>query len=79
MLVNSLEPRELVSIIQKGSWYQVSFFDKNANGAQFLSTTTLQGVKKVRKFFQYRNIIHTQGHPYMVTVGIDVDFFLNRD
>ena len=78
MLVNSLEPRELVSIIQKGSWYQVAFLDKNANGSRGLATATLQGVKKVRKFCRYWNIVHTQGQPYMVTVGIDVNFFLNR-
>lgn len=78
MLVNSLEPRELVSIVQKGSWYQVAFFDKNANGGRGLVTATLQGVKKVHKFCRYQNIVHTPGQPYMVTNNLDVNFLLNR-
>lgn len=78
MLVNPVEPQELVSIVQKGNGYQVNFSKKNDNGVRVLMTTTVQVVKKLHKVFQVWNIVQTPGHSYKVPDNIDADFFLNR-
>ena len=77
-LVNSLVPRELVSIFQRGSWYQVAFLEPNAQGGYSLNTLTIQGIKNTRKNCQYYNIVHTKGKPYVVSHGIDLKVFLEK-
>ena len=73
------EHRELVSIFQRGSWYQVCFWEANAQGARGLRTLTVQGIKNTRKHCQHYNIVHTKGEPYAVSRGIDLKLFLEKD
>lgn len=68
--------RELVSIFNRGSWYQVSFLETNAQGGHSLGTFTVQGVKKAREYCQYYNVVHTTGDPYVVSRGIYLGAFL---
>lgn len=72
------EQRELVSILQRGSWYQVSFLETNAQGGRGLRTLTVQGIKNTRKHCQYYSIVHTKGTPYVVSRGIDLNLFLEK-
>lgn len=64
---------ELVSIIQHGSWYQVAFNCKNANGGTYLSTFTVQGLKKLRLAYKQFNIQHTPGAPFMLSEAIPLE------
>ena len=77
-MTNIKAHRELVSIFQRGSWYQVYFLETNAQGAQSLGTFKTQGVKKTRKYCQYYKVVHTKGDPYAVSLGIDLKFFLEN-
>lgn len=72
------EHRELVSIIQHGSWYQVAFSETNAQGGRGLCTLTVQGIKNTRKHCKYYNIVHTKGKPCVVSRGIDLNLFLEK-
>jgi len=71
-LVNSLVPRELVSITQHGSWYQVAFMNENV-----LNTITTQGVKKTKQAIKYFNIIHTKGTPMMLGKDLYLSTFMD--
>lgn len=62
--------RELISILQRGSWYTVTFL---AGGR--LMKFKAQGVAKTREAIQYYGVKHTPGNSYMATVGINVNFF----
>jgi len=64
---------ELVSIIQHGSWYQVAFNCKNENGGTYLSTFTVQGLKKLRLAYKRFNIKHTPGYPCMLSKAIPLE------
>jgi len=72
------EQHELISIIQRGSWYQVAFWETNAQGGRGLRTLTVQGIKNTRKHCRYYNIVHTKGTPYVVSRGIDLNLFLEK-
>lgn len=72
------EHRELVSIFQRGSWYQVAFWETNAQGGHSLCTLTVQGIKNTRKHCQYYHIVHTKGKPYAVSRGIYLEAFLEK-
>ena len=71
--------RELISIFNRGSWYQVSFLETNAQGGHSLGIFKAQGVKKTRKCCHYYNIVHTKGDPYVVSRGIYLGAFLEKD
>lgn len=64
---------ELVSIIQHGSWYQVAFNCTNKNGGTYLSTVTIQGLKKLRKAYNKYNIKHTPGYPCLLSEAIPLE------
>ncbi len=64
---------ELVSIIQRGSWYQVAFMADN-----HLESFTTQGIEKTREAIAYYGVTHTPGTGYVVTAGIDLKFFLGK-
>lgn len=64
---------ELVSITQHGSWYQVAFNCTNKNGGTYLSTVTIQGLKKLRKAYKQYNIKHTPGYPCMLSEAIPLE------
>lgn len=49
---------ELVSIMQKGSWYEVAWLDKKT-----LFTKKVQGYKNLIRFIRYACIKHTTGTP----------------
>ena len=70
--------RELVSIFQRGSWYQVCLVEANTQGGRRLRTFTVQGVHNTRKYCQYYKIVHTKGDPYAVSLGINLKFFLEN-
>lgn len=54
---------ELVSIIQRGSWYHVTFLQHDG---KTLETHKIQGWKKVNRFLKYNNIFHTAGTPLLL-------------
>lgn len=64
---------ELVSIIQHGSWYQVTYNCMNENGGAYLSTFTVQGLKKLRLAYKQFNIKHTPGYPFMLSEAIPLE------
>jgi len=64
---------ELVSIIQHGSWYQVAFYCTNENGGTYLSTITIQGLKKLRVAYKRFNIKHTPGYPCLLSEAIPLE------
>lgn len=64
---------ELVSIIQHGSWYQLAFNCTNKNGGTYLSTVTIQGLKKLRKAYKQYNIKHTPGYPFLLSKAIPLE------
>ena len=64
---------ELVSIIQRGSWYQVASNCKNENGGTYLSTFTVQGLKKLRLAYNKFNIKHTPGYPFILSKAIPLE------
>lgn len=49
---------ELVSIMQTGSWYKVTWLDKKT-----ILTKKVQGYKNLIKFIKYACIKHTNGTP----------------
>ena len=77
-MANIKAHRELVSIFQRGSWYQVYFLETNTQGDHRLQTFKAQGVEKTRKCCQYYKIVHTEGDPYAVSLGINLKFFLEN-
>ena len=77
-MANIKAHRELVSIFQRGSWYKVCFLETNVQGGRRLRTFTVQGVHNTRKYCQYYKIVHTKGDPYVVSLGIDLKFFLEN-
>jgi len=64
---------ELVSIIQHCSWYQVAFWETNAQGARGLRAFTVQGLKKLRLAYKKFNIKHTPGYPCMLSEAIPLE------
>jgi len=64
---------ELVSIIQHGNWYQVAFWETNAQGARGLRTFTVQGLRKLRLAYKKFNIKHTPGYPFMLSEAIPLE------
>ena len=64
---------ELVSIIQHGSWYQLAFNCTNKNGGTYLSTVTIQGLKKLRLAYKQFNIKHTPGYPCLLSEAIPLE------
>ena len=77
-MANIKAHRELVSIFQRGSWFQVYFLETNTQGDHRLQTFKAQGVHNTRKYCQYYKIVHTKGDPYAVSLGIDLKFFLEN-
>ena len=75
-LVKSLVPCELISIYKHGSWYQVAFWETNAQGSHGLRTLTVQGIKNTRKHCQYYNIVHTKGTPVVLSSTLDINSFV---
>jgi hypothetical protein len=71
--VSDMAERELISILQRGSWFKVTFLTGNR-----MEYFKAQGVAKTREAIQYYGVEHTPGNPYMATVGIDVKFFLGK-
>jgi len=72
-MVGGFIMNELVSIIQHGSWYQVAFNCTNENGGTYLSTVTIQGLKKLRKAYKQFNIKHTPGYPCLLSEAIPLE------
>lgn len=66
--------RELISILQRGSWFKVTFLTGNR-----MEYFKAQGVAKTREAIQYYGVKHTPGNSYMATVGINVNFFLENE
>ena len=64
---------ELVSIIQHGSWYQLAFNCTNKNGGTYLSTVTIQGLKKLRKAYKQYNIKHTPGYTCLLSEAMPLE------
>ena len=66
---------ELVSLLQRGSWYQVAFMVGN-----HLESFTTQGINKTREAINYYGVKHTAGVAIMTTVGIsDISIFFKKD
>jgi hypothetical protein len=66
--------RELISILQRGSWYTVTFL---AGGR--LMKFKAQGVAKTREAIQYYGVKHTPGTGFAVTLGIQLSIFFKKD
>lgn len=64
---------ELMNIIRHGSWYQVAFWETNAQGGRALCTFTVQGRKKLRLAYKQFNIKHTPGYPCMLSEAIPLE------
>lgn len=64
---------ELISIIQRGSWYTVTFLA----GGRLIKFKT-QGIAKTREAITYYGVKHTLGNTYLITAGIDLNFFLEN-
>lgn len=58
--------KELTSILQRGSWFQVCYMNGN-----HLETITVQGFKKTLETCKRLNIVHTRGAGFMVTSTIN--------
>lgn len=58
---------ELVSLLNRGSWYQVTFMVNN-----HLESFTTQGIKKTRQAIKYYGVTHTPGTPMAVSADIPV-------
>lgn len=58
--------KELTSILQRGSWFQVCFMNGN-----HLETITVQGFQKTLEACKRLNIVHTPGAGFMVTSTIN--------
>lgn len=54
---------ELVGIIQRGSWYHVTFLQHDQ---RTLETHKLNGWKKLNRFLKYNNIFHKAGNPLIL-------------
>ena len=66
---------ELVSLLQRGSWYQVAFMVGN-----HLESFTAQGINKTREAINYYGVKHTAGVVIMTTVGIsNLSIFFKKD
>jgi len=65
---------ELVSLLQRGSWYQVAFMVDN-----HLESFTTQGIKKTREAISYYGVKHTAGAGFMTTPGIQLSIFFKKD
>ena len=57
---------ELVSIMQKGSWYEVAWRDKKT-----LCTNQVQGYKQLVRFIRYACIKHTTGTPLVNDIRVN--------
>lgn len=66
---------ELVSLLQRGSWYQVAFMTGN-----HLESFTTQGIEKTREAINYYGVKHTAGVAMGVSSGIsDISIFFKKD
>lgn len=54
---------QLISIIQRGSWYDVTFLQHDG---KTLETHKMQGWQKVNRFLKYNNILHKAGAPLVL-------------
>lgn len=52
---------ELIGIIQRGSWYTVTFLQHDG---KTLETHKMNGWRKLNRFLKYNNIFHTVGKPF---------------
>ena len=54
---------ELIGIIERGSWYQVSFLQSDG---KTLETHKVNGWKQLNRFLIYNNIFHIAGAPLIL-------------
>lgn len=59
--------RELISILNRGSWYYVTAQDTTGTPIKFKA----QGVKKINGLLRSFNVKHTPGTPCVFGVGLD--------
>lgn len=64
---------ELVSILKRGSWYQVAYAQTNVQGGSVLLSFTVQGLVKLKKAYKYFNIVHTPEKGYLLSKDIDIE------
>jgi len=59
--------RELISVLNRGSWYYVTAQDTTGKHIKFKA----QGVRNIRNLLESFNVHHTQGTPCAFGVGLD--------
>lgn len=51
---------ELIGILQRGSWYTVTFLQHDGKTPE---THKVNGWRRLNRFLKYNNIFHTAGNP----------------